>query len=78
VQRLYGEAVDLPAIVVNNRPLRYITDDAIAALEAANQPPRWFKRGGVLTRLRNDGGAPELEALGPDALKGVLCRVANW
>jgi hypothetical protein len=50
------------------------------AVIARNDPPQVFQRGGLLTRLRfsADDGAPHLEPLGDDALRGVLARVADW
>lgn len=67
----------LPAIQVNNRQLREITEDAIAAIEAANEPPQWFERGGLLFRLRTED-MPCLELLKDDGLRNVLARVADW
>jgi hypothetical protein len=70
----------LPSIQGNKRQLRHVTEDALAALLARNNPPRVFQRGGVLTRLRIriETGAPYLEPLTDHALRGVLGRVANW
>jgi hypothetical protein len=70
----------LPEILGNQRQLRDVTADALAALKARNDPPSVFQRGGVLTRLkvREDTGAPWLEPLGPGALRGVLARAADW
>jgi len=47
---------------------------------ARNDPPTVLQRGGVLTRLRVDAstGAPRLEPLTDDALRGVLARAARW
>jgi hypothetical protein len=70
----------LPTILGNMRQLRDVTADALAAVKARDDPPTVFQRGGVLTRLKvNAGtGAPQLEALGGAALRGVLARVADW
>jgi hypothetical protein len=70
----------LPSIQGNQRQLRCVTDDALAALLASNTPPSVFQRGGALTRLRIriETGAPYLEPLTNHALRGVLSRVANW
>src|SRR5262245_27135276 len=43
---------ELPRIECYDRQLRDVTTDAVAALAAANQPPRLFERGGQLVRLR--------------------------
>src|SRR5207237_712960 len=42
----------LVCISTDNRQLRDITDDALAALIAANNPPTVFQWAGSLTRLR--------------------------
>jgi putative DNA primase/helicase len=70
----------LPEIQGNKRQLRDVTEDACVALRAANDPPRVFQRGDILTRLRfRDGtGFPYLEPLGDAALRGLLARVADW
>src|SRR5262249_4766251 len=39
----------LPSIQGNERQLRCVTDDALAALLARNNPPSVFQRGGILT-----------------------------
>jgi len=64
----------------NKRQLRDVTEDAMQALLAKNDPPTLFQRGGLLTRLRvrTDNGVPFLEPLRDAALRGVLARVANW
>lgn len=70
----------LPTIQGNQRQLRDVTDDALTALLARNDPPTLFQRGGVLTRLRlgADHAVPLLEPLTDSALRGVLARAANW
>jgi hypothetical protein len=70
----------LPSIQGNQRQLRCVTDDALAALLARNEPPSVFQRGGLLTRLRirMETGAPYLEPLTDSAVRGVLARVADW
>lgn len=77
----------LPRIQVNGREMREVTADAIAALEAANEPPFLFQRGGALVRVRmvpvNNSRGPEdlrpkIEILGTKAMRGILARVADW
>ena len=70
----------LPEIQGNKRQLRDVTEDAFQALRAANDPPRVFQRGDLLTRLRfRDGtGFPYLEPLNDAALRGLLARTADW
>jgi hypothetical protein len=68
-----------PSIQGNKRQLRLVTAEAMAALLAANDPPKLFQRGEVLTRLRSgDDAAPILEPLTDHALRGVLTRSADW
>jgi len=77
-----GSAQDdtgLPWIQVYGRPLRDLTADAFQALEAANDPPILFVRGGALTRVRRDEQQrPLLETLTEDHLRGILTRTANF
>jgi hypothetical protein len=68
----------LPEIIVNDRQLPAVTADAIRAIEAANDPPRWFNRGGALVRTRRDDAGVRFEPLGHDALTGILARAATW
>jgi hypothetical protein len=73
------DTATLPAILVTNRPLRDVTADALAALEAANVPPRTFARGGELVRWRRDEKhVPFIEALSDAALRGRLARAADF
>ncbi|AFZ67894.1 bifunctional DNA primase/polymerase [Deinococcus peraridilitoris] len=66
-----------PEIVVNGRFLREIAEDAVRALEGANDPPTLFRRGGAVVRLdqEEDARAVPLDAV---ALKGVLDRTADF
>lgn len=64
-----------PEIQINNRFLRDISDDAIAALEASNDPPTYFLRGTVPVRLAADAKA---EVLTNTSLKGDLDRLADF
>jgi putative DNA primase/helicase len=66
-----------PLIVTNRRDLRDVTQDAIAALEKANDPPRILNRGGALVRLNERRGI-QVEPLNPDSLRSELAEVADW
>jgi hypothetical protein len=46
--------VELPQVIVNNRPLREITADIVQVLQTANSPPHLFVQAGQLVRLRQD------------------------
>ena len=72
--------VGRPEIVCNDRGLDEVTDDALAAIELANQPPTLFQRGTALARIRVDvaTGSPVVEPMGADAVRGHLARVATW
>lgn len=72
-----------PQIQGNERQLREVREDALAALEAANDPPRLFRRGNCMVRIAlittNDGAAnPQMQALGVDELRGELTNAADW
>ncbi len=65
-------------IVVNDRQLREVGEDAVKALLAANDPPTLFQRGTILTRVRLRDEAPSLQAMSDKMLQGRLAQVANW
>jgi hypothetical protein len=70
---------NLPNIIINNRPLREISADALEALLLANHPPCIFVRSGSLVRFRqNEKGRPLIEPLYEAALRGRLTRVADF
>ena len=69
----------LPAIQVNNRPVPDVSNDALIALRAANNPPKIFVRGGELTRIRSDeNGRPIIECLTEPILSHHLARMAEY
>lgn len=70
----------LPRIVVTNRQLRDQSAEALDALEAANDPPTLFQRGGKLVRVKLDAtsGAHSIEPVGVDALVGMMTRSADY
>lgn len=68
-----------PAIVHNGRHLDDVVGDAVAALDAANQPPHLFVRAGQLSRLRQDEDErPLIESLRPDHVRLELAESATW
>ncbi|MER3495426.1 MAG: hypothetical protein C4320_00485 [Armatimonadota bacterium] len=70
---------DRPVIEVADRQLRDISQDALDALAASNDPPRVFLRGGAMTRIeRNEYGAATARPLCPASMRGVLSRCADW
>jgi len=69
----------LPEIIVTNRQLRHITEEALAALVKANDPPQFFVRGGLPSRLKIDeSGRPLFEVCNQHNMLHILTRVANW
>jgi hypothetical protein len=75
-----GAGAECTMIVCNDRQLREITQEALDAIVAANDPPALFVRGGLLTRVRvhEEHNTPYLEPLTNTAIRGILSRVANW
>lgn len=68
-----------PAIVHNGRQHDAVVADAIAALEAANQPPQMFVRSGALARLRSDEEhRPLIETLRAEHGRLALADAAHW
>ncbi len=69
----------LPTIVTSNRPLRDVSRDTVAALNAANEPPTIFVRSGALARVRTDErGQPIIEPMAENELRGCMTRVADY
>jgi hypothetical protein len=69
---------DLPEIITSNRQLPDLTMDAMKAIERANDPPKIFRRSGVVVRLRRDDGPAYCEPLSVPALRGEIARAAVW
>lgn len=68
-----------PAIQINARHHREISEDAYQALLASNDPPRVFVRSGRLARIKLDeDGRPVAEEMGAECLKYELDRAANF
>jgi hypothetical protein len=70
---------ELPQIVVNGRPLREVTTEAISAMQAANNPPRIFERGANPVRTnRNEQNRPFIELMSEAAMRGFMDRSADY
>lgn len=79
LRTLEAAGVEAPVVAVNGRPMRQVTEDALSALDGANDPPELFVRGGQLARVRRDEHArPLIEQVGESALRGVLARAASF
>lgn len=70
---------NLPEIKVNNRYLKEKTEDTIAAVEIANNPPRIFERSGHMVRIEHDEDMiPFIEQMSESAFRGFIERCANF
>jgi hypothetical protein len=71
--------VTLPAIQVNGRQLREVAEDALAAMEAANVPPRTFIRAGAMTRIgRDEDARPMIQLMNEHQVRYELVHAANF
>jgi Bifunctional DNA primase/polymerase, N-terminal len=71
----------LPSIVVNDRPLRDVGDEALQALETRNSAatPKLFARTGRVIRLGQDeNDAPMIEEASESVIRHHLTRAANF
>jgi hypothetical protein len=74
-----AESATRREIVITNRPLRDVSDDAIAALCAANEPPVLFSQSPFIVRLRQDAGRRlRIEQVGDDALRYQLTGAVEF
>ncbi|MBI2843048.1 MAG: hypothetical protein HYX78_06570 [Armatimonadetes bacterium] len=72
-------AGNYPEVVVNNRQLREIGDEALALLESANVPPTLFVRSGSLCRVVEDErGHPVIEKVTMDSIRSRLAKTADF
>jgi len=69
----------MPSIYVNNRQLRDISDEALTALQAANNPPFIFVRSGMMVAVvRDEKQRHILGQVSEAGLRGLLTRSANY
>lgn len=73
-------ATDRMEIIITGRFMRETSEDALAALSRANDPPFIFRRGTAICRLveSTSGEGPKAQALDFSSLKGVLDRTADF
>lgn len=70
---------NLPAIVIDGRQLSELTDQAMAAIGAANSPPSVFVRAGTVARImRDEHGVPRIEPFDRVRMRCRLSEVANF
>jgi len=68
-----------PRIVVTDRHLHEIAEDAWSAVLDTNHPPWLFRHGGQISEIvHDDEGRPIVSHLSLPALRGRLDRVAEW
>src|SRR5207244_3822221 len=68
-----------PLIDLTERDLTRLRAEAWAAVEAGNEPPRIFARGGELVRLEcSDAGAVTPRTLDSTRLRHELASLARW
>lgn len=69
----------LPTVLVNNRELRDVSRDVLAALQAGNHPPILFVRGGRLVHVVSDeNGTHSIAQVTEAALRGRMTRCADF
>jgi hypothetical protein len=73
-----GLGGSLPVVVVNEGQLRQVTDKALAAVRAANQPPRFFRRGRDAVEMAWDAAGAYLKDLKSEDVLALLSEVADW
>jgi hypothetical protein len=70
---------ELPAIQINARELRDVSADALAALQASNDPPKLFTRGASIVRVDESvEERPLIVKLTDRHLIGEMTRAANY
>jgi len=76
---LVPENVGYSTIPVTARQLHEISEDAMAAIVAANNPPKVFKRAGCLQRLKEvNDKRYALDSLDEKSLRGIMSRTARY
>src|SRR5512139_3392447 len=76
----HGSAANTSVVIYADTPdLPTITSLCWEAIVAANDPPRFFRHGGVLCRLEQDEmNRPVPIDLTRDRMRYELARIANW
>lgn len=68
-----------PVIVINNRELRDVVDEAVMALVEYNEPPKLFVRGGEVARVSVDErGLAKIAPVTTSSLRDNLTSCASW
>lgn len=69
---------ELPCVIYNQRPLREVAEDSLKAAKTANEPPRIFQQGTLLTRVRIADEDVLMEPMNVDSFRGFLDRSATF
>jgi len=79
-ERRITDRGDRPAIQPNNRQLRDVVDDTMAAMSAATAgaEPIMYQRGGVLCRNVNDESGAMIQNIDEAAMSGILSNVCDF
>lgn len=67
----------LPVIETDKKHLPTLTQKAFDALEKANNPPKYFLRGGLPVELGRDHGL-SFKLINQDRMTSIMARVAIW
>lgn len=74
-----GESGKYPALVVSNRQLRDMGNDAIRLLERANVPPTLFVRSGALCQVVEDEcGRPVIRLVNDEIIQARLAKACDF
>ena len=70
---------ELPSIIIDDKQLSDLTDQALAAIVLANDPPSIFVRAGGIARVvRDEQGVPKIDPLDMPRMRCRLTEVANF
>ena len=68
-----------PSINTGNQDLELLTNQAVAALLHANEPPSFFRHANFAARIEQDDDCnPFVRVMDPDRMRYTLARVARW
>jgi primase-polymerase (primpol)-like protein len=74
-----NQAPKIPKIIITKKFLHHKSNEAIKALETANNPPFLFRRSGTLVRISKDErDHPRIETINDIQLRGILARKASF
>jgi hypothetical protein len=71
------QADGLPGVLIANRPMRDLSQEAIRHL-MQTKTPIYVRHGHLVRIARTEDGTPFIETISEAALKGILARAMNW